>query len=155
MGEYRLRLVLGHFFPAGEDFPVSALLDPSFLVQPEGIPPQSPRVGGQLTYGTTESLIIPYGPHGPHKRLHFTLEQAEVWILFQLFFEVNRQFVRQAIFMELLETLEIFNVTLVAFLVSERRLTIDRGAVRHVILAKYARIGLSQVLGPFDRRVPL
>ncbi len=76
-----------------------------------------------------------------------------MWILFQLFFEVSWQFVRQAILVELLEALEVFDVALVALLVSERRLAVDRGAVRDVTLAKNARVGLGQVLGSFDRGI--
>ena len=83
---------------------------------------------------------------GSPERLDLSLKFTEVRVLFQLFFEVSREFIREAILVKLFETLEIFDMALVTLLVSEGGLAVDRRAVRHVTLTEDSRVGLCQVL---------
>jgi hypothetical protein len=76
------------------------------------------------------------------EHLDLSLKFTKVRVLFQLFFEVGREFIREAILVKLFETLEIFDMALVTLLVSEGGLAVDRRAVRHVTLTEDSRVGL-------------
>lgn len=76
------------------------------------------------------------------EHLDLSLKFTKVRVLFQLFFEVGREFIREAILVKLFETLEIFDMALVTLLVSEGGLAVDRRAVRHVTLTEDSRVSL-------------
>jgi hypothetical protein len=74
--------------------------------------------------------------------LDLSLKFTKIRVLFQLFFEVRREFIRKAILVKLFETLEIFDMALVTLLVSEGGLAVDRRAVRHITLTEDSGVGL-------------
>ena len=85
--------------------------------------------------------------------LNFGIKFVQVRILLQLFEEVGRELIRQAILVKLFEALKIFDMARVAFLVSKAGLAVDGRAVRHVTLTEDSRVGLCEVLRAFNRGV--
>lgn len=135
MYEIRLRRAGRKLLASGEDLPVPPFSDPVLLVLAQRRPLQRSETVRVALPGTTrlvrsaDTLLM---------LSSFSVQRAQLRVAQGLFFEVSRKSVGEALFVEFLQSLKVFNVAVIADFATKRGLAIDGGTIRYIALPEDA-----------------